>query len=196
MVLIIAIIANGKYDLAIMDSKDNDKERKATYYLGMILTTIVCLLVIIGGIVLVKCNFLRNYTILDIILISLFTFFASNNSILNIWLNKNGYYKQISINRIIYSIVHIIGIILFGFLKIGYMGIIFSVLLAYLTQCIYVYVYLKVKTEFFKYEIDFEEIKKQARKHIKFPKFQMPSLLLNTASTQMPILLFTESDFF
>jgi len=192
IVLIIAIIANGKYDLAIMDSKDDNKERKATYYLGMLLTIITCIIVLIGGSILLKINLIHNYGILDLILITIFTFFASNNSILNVWLNKSGQYKQISRNRIIYSIVNILGIIIFGILKLGYLGIVFSVLLSYLTQCIYVYAFLNRKTNFFDYKFDFNEIKNQAKKHIKFPKFQMPSLLLNTASTQMPILLLTQ----
>ena len=189
IVSIITIIATGKYDLAIMDSKDTKKECKSTYYLGMILTIITCLIVLILGTIYVEVS--SVYNMLDIALIAIFTFFASNNSILNIWLNKNGYYKQISKNRIIYSVVHIVCIVVFGFLKTGYLGIAFSAFLSYLAQCIYVYIFLKKKTDFNDYKIDFDEIKIQAKKHIKFPKFQMPSLLLNTASTQMPILLFT-----
>lgn len=191
IVLIIAIIANGKYDLAIMNSKDTEQERKATYYLGMILTIIVCIIVIIGGLILSATRII-NYGALDIFLIAIFTFFASNNSILNVWLNKSDQYKQISRNRIIYSVVHIVGIIIFGILRLGYLGIVFSVLLSYLVQCIYVYIFLRRKTNFYQYKFNYEDIKKQAKKHIAFPKFQMPSLLLNTASTQAPILLFTE----
>lgn len=189
IIIIATVIVNGKYDLAIMDSNDTDKERKATYYGGMILTIMSCLVIFIIGCLLsiTKCI---NYSLLDIILIVIFIFFSSNNSIINIWLNKNGFYKQISRNRIIYSLINFVGIIGFGIFKFGYLGIMFSMFLAYLGQFIYVYSFLYRRTNFTEFKFTKEEIKSQLKKHIKFPKFQMPALLLNSASTQVPVLLF------
>ena len=189
IILIVTVIVNGKYDLAIMDSKDNSRERKATYYAGMILTIISCLIIIVLGGILLLLSYI-NYSIFDIIVIATFAFFSSNNSIINIWLNKNGLYKQISRNRIIYSAVNFLGIILFGIFRLGYLGIVFSVFLAYFTQFIYVYYFLYKKTRFYEYKYDRKEMAQQLKKHINFPKFQMPALLLNTASTQVPVLLF------
>lgn len=52
VVVLTTVIANGKYDLAIMNSNDNEKERKATYYGAMLLTLIVCILIMLfGGII-------------------------------------------------------------------------------------------------------------------------------------------------
>ena len=189
IILIVTVIANGKYDLAIMDSKDNDKERKATYYGGMLLTISSCLVILLFGGMLAIFNCI-NYSLLDIIAIATFTFFSSNNSIINIWLNKNGLYKQISRNRIIYSSVNFFGVILFGILKLGYLGIVFSVFMAHLIQFIYVYYFLYKKTRFCEYKYNRQETIQQLKKHINFPKFQMPALLLNSASTQVPVLLF------
>lgn len=189
IIIIITVVVNGKYDLAIMDSNDTDKERKATYYGGMILTIISCLIILIIGCIVVVTG-LVNYSILDIFMIVIFTFFSSNNSIINIWLNKNGFYKQISRNRIIYSLINFIGIIVLGILQYGYLGIMFSVLLAYFGQFIYVYYFLYKRTNFPEFKFSKDETIKQLKKHIKFPKFQMPALLLNSASTQVPVLLF------
>lgn len=135
-------------------------------------------------------NIFNSYTVLDMIIIAIFTLFASNNSIINIWLNKSGHYKQISKNRVIYSLIQAIGIIACGFLKMEYIGIVTSVLLAYIGQFIYTYSFLYTKTDFRKYGYNKNDVIEQLKKHIKFPKFQMPSLLLNNASTQMPVILF------
>ena len=147
IIIILTVVVNGKYDLAIMGSNDTNKERKATYYGGMILTIISCLIILIIGCIVVVTG-LVNYSILDIFMIVIFTFFSSNNSIINIWLNKNGFYKQISRNRIIYSLINFIGIIVLGILQYGYLGIMFSVLLAYFGQFIYVYHFLHKRTNF------------------------------------------------
>lgn len=136
-------------------------------------------------------NLIPSYTLIDIVLITIFTFFASNNSVINIWLNKSGHYKQISKNRILYSAVNAIGIVALGALKIGYMGIIISVLLAYIVQMLYVYNFLYKNTNFKQYKYNRKEVKEQLKKHIKFPKFQLPASLLNNSSTQLPIILFT-----
>lgn len=193
IVVLIAVIANGKYDLAIMDAKDNEKERKATYFGGMLLTIITCIsVVLIGGILLNFTDILNDYTFIDIIIIAVFTFFTSNNSIVNIWLNKTGHYKQISKNRILYSVIHATGIIILGLLHFSYIGIILSVLAAYFAQFIYVYFFLYRKTNFKEYKFVWKDVTYQLKKHIKFPKYQMPSLLLNNASTQMPVILFNK----
>jgi len=191
IVVLTTIIANGKYDLAIMNSEDDEKQRKATYYGAMIISVITTLIILLfGGIIVLHTDILNSYTMIDIVLIAIFTFFASNNSIVNIWLNKTGYYKQISKNRILYAIVHAILVIVFGIIETGYLGIALSVLVAYISQFVYVYSFLYRKTNFKEYHYNVEDVKEQLHKHIKFPKFQMPALLLNNASTQLPVILF------
>ena len=56
IVLICIVIANGKYDLAIMNSADNEKKCKATYYLAMSITILFCSMIIIGGMTLKIIN--------------------------------------------------------------------------------------------------------------------------------------------
>lgn len=191
IIIIVTVIANGKYDLAIMDSKDNAKQRKDTYYGGMIFTITISFIILLCGIVFSILSWI-NYSIIDVLAIAIFTFFSSNNSIVNIWLNKNGFYKQISRNRIIYSAVNFIGILIFGIFRFRYLGIVFSVFFAYLIQFLYVYNFLHNKTNFNKFKFNRKDTIAQLKKHIKFPKFQMPALLLNNASTQLPVLLFNK----
>lgn len=49
IVVLSTVIANGKYDLAIMNSEDDEKQRKATYYGAMILTIIASLIILLVG---------------------------------------------------------------------------------------------------------------------------------------------------
>lgn len=192
IVVLLAVIANGKYDLAIMNSEDEISKSKSTYFGGMILTVFNCIIfLIIGSILVIFTPLLSTLTTIDLCIIVIFTFFSSNNSILNVWLNKNGHYKVIAKNRILYALVHAIGIIAFGFLNMSYMGIIIAVLCAYSCQFIYVYLFLYRRTDFGQYKFKYEETLLQLKTYSAFPKFQMPSLLLNNASTQLPVILFT-----
>lgn len=189
IVLICIVIANGKYDLAIMNSTDDEKKCKATYYLAMFITILFCSMIIILGMVLKIIN-IDIFSYLEIISIAIMIFFGSNNSIINIWLNRNRLYKHITRNRIIYSVVYALLSITLGSIGMGYKGFLYATITAYAVQFIYVYIMLFKKTNFFKYKMDAKLIKLQLIRYKDYPRYQMPALLLNSSSTQIPIMLF------
>ena len=190
IISITSIIATLKYDLAIMDRENDEYIAKNTYYLAMFSNTIISLLIILLGIFLSIFKIFA-FSFFDYIIIGLITFFSASNIILNVWLNRSGHYKVIRNNKIIYSVFYAILSVVCGYLGFEYYGLIFSLLFSYIIQFIYIYAFLLVKTDFGQYKFSMVNIKYLAKKYIKFPKFQMPAMLLNSASTQLPVILFT-----
>lgn len=193
IVAITSIIATLKFDLAIMD-KENDKVKtKNTYYLAMISNLIISVIVMMLGIIIsvLELNIL-DMTISKSIIIGIITFLSATNTIVNVWLNKYDAYKVIRNNRIIHSITYAVTLIVGGIFKLDYLGLIISLMASYIVQFVYVYAYLFGNTDFNNYKLNKTEIISQFKKYRKFPKYQMPALLLNSASTQLPIIMFTE----
>ena len=191
LTLILSVAASGKYDLAIMQEKEG-KNKKDTYNLAMMLTIGFSGVIFIFGIFAKLLN-IGTFVISDYFILSFFVFFTTANSIINIWLNSEGHFRQISKNRIIYSLSNLVGIIFFGIIHLGYKGIIYASLLAYLLQFFYVYYFLSRQIAYHNiYSFNRTGMIKQAKKYKKFPLYQMPALLLNSASSNLPVLLFTQ----
>lgn len=189
LTLIFSVVASGKYDLAIMQ-ENNSKKRKDIYNLAMLFTLGFSSLIFIVGIGAKILN-IGNLLFSDYFVLSFFVFFTTSNSIINLWLNSEGHFKQISKNRILYSLSNLIGIIIFGIIQLGYKGIIYASLIAYLLQFVYVYRYLLRQTAYHKGRFNKTNMIEQLKKYKNFPLYQMPALLLNSASSNLPVLLFT-----
>lgn len=190
-VMIITIIASMKYELAIMNKKDDNAKAKETFYVAMSFNVSINLFILLIAII----SYVFKITILglkyyEIILISILTFFYTTNTIVNMWFNRNEMYKKITNNRIIYSTVYALLAILNGFFNLKYLGLVLATIIAYISQFIYSSYILKKEEEFTKYKFDKVSYLTQIRANKNLPLFQMPALLLNTASTQLPVVLF------
>ena len=122
-------------------------------------------------------------------LVPLVVFFRAVYDGLSFWLNRNKDYKPIASSKVGVRITSSGGQIGGGILKMGSMGLIGSVALgsAVGTGLLITRTVRKNK-DLFK-SISLDKMKYLARRYQKFPKFTMPSSLLNSFSLQVPVFI-------
>ena len=188
--LIIGSIANGRYELAIMIPK-KDEDAINIFALGFIITTSISLLLLV--LVLIFQTYftylLKNEEIgvwLYFVPISVFFFGIFN--ILNYFNNRKKNYKDISNANILKSIVAAIIQLSIGLIQQGATGLISGQIISQF------FANTKLLKNIIKDKILISKITKKkiialAKKYKNFPKYSMPSGLLNITSLQVPVFL-------
>ena len=188
--LIIGSIANGRYELAIMIPK-KDEDAINIFALGFIITTSISLLLLVLVLIFQKyfIFLLKNEEIgvwLYFVPISVFFFGIFN--ILNYFNNRKKNYKDISNANILKSIVAAIMQLSIGFIQQGATGLISGQIISQF------FANTKLLKNIIKDKILISKITKKkiialAKKYKNFPKYSMPSGLLNITSLQVPVFL-------
>ena len=188
--LIIGSIANGHYEQAIMIPK-KDEDAINIFALGFIITTSISLLLLV--LVLIFQTYftylLKNEEIgvwLYFVPISVFFFGIFN--ILNYFNNRKKNYKDISNANILKSIVAAIMQLSIGLIQQGATGLISGQIISQF------FANTKLLKNIIKDKILISKITKKkiialAKKYKNFPKYSMPSGLLNITSLQVPVFL-------
>ena len=188
--LIIGSIANGRYELAIMIPK-KDEDAINIFALGFIITTSISLLLLVLVLIFQRyfIFLLKNEEIgvwLYFVPISVFFFGIFN--ILNYFNNRKKNYKDISNANILKSIVAAIIQLSIGFIQQGATGLISGQIISQF------FANTKLLKNIIKDKILISKITKKkiialAKRYKNFPKYSMPSGLLNITSLQVPVLL-------
>ena len=188
--LIIGSIANGRYELAIMMPK-KDEDAINIFALGFIITTSLSLLLLVLVLIFQKyfIFLLKNEEIgvwLYFVPISVFFFGIFN--ILNYFNNRKKNYKDISNANILKSIVAAIIQLSIGFIQQGATGLISGQIISQF------FANTKLLKNIIKDKVLISKIKKKkiialAKRYKNFPKYSMPSGLLNITSLQVPVFL-------
>jgi len=186
---IISVIANGRYELAIMlPEKDEDAINVAAVgFIFNIFVSIIFLIVII----LFKKPLLRllkaeslsfwiYFAPLTVFLIGLFT-------ILNYTNNRFKLYKDISKATIFKGIIVSTIQLIMGFLKAGASGLISGQIISQAVAN--TKLFFNIKNTGLLKEIKKEKIKEVAKKYSNFPKYSMWAALLNTSGYQITNIL-------
>lgn len=126
-----------------------------------------------------------------ILLLPLSAFFLSVNNVLITYYNRNKRYNTISKNRISRSVLKTSSNIILGFMKVGHSGLIIGQFISdVLAACFYLIDYycidLKKKIQF-----NCKSFITVAQEYKDFPAFFLPTILIDTISKQLPILLIT-----
>jgi O-antigen/teichoic acid export membrane protein len=189
LLMIFGNIVAGKYELAILIPKNNNDAKHIVVYsiiLSFIVSFILFLLVFIFNNEIMKV--LDNIEIkVWLYILPLNIFIISTISILYYWNNRTKHYRKLSNNQILQSSIQGSSNLIIGtFYKING-GLLLGTILGGLSSLLYLI--LKTKADF----IGFKFYKLKAisliKKYIKFPKFMLPSGLLENFSSQLPIIL-------
>ncbi|MDD3056483.1 MAG: oligosaccharide flippase family protein [Aliarcobacter sp.] len=188
----IAVIASGRYEQAIMLPK-YDKYAINIFVLSLML---ICLTSIFSFIIIFvfkeeMLNLLNNDLLGSwLYFIPVTVFFVALFNLLTNYNNRTKEYKDIAKATVIKSIVLATAQVLIGLLKSGFAGLIIGQVLAQ------IFANLKLAKNVIKNKallatISIKNILVLAKKHINFPKYNMPHALLGNISSNLPIYIFT-----
>lgn len=190
IVAIFGSIANGRYELAIMLPK-KDEDAINIFALGFIIVSSLSLLLLV--LVLLFNDYftklLGNDEIsLWLYFVPLAVFLTGLFNLLNYFNNRKKQYKDLAKATILRAFAGAVVQLSVGFLKQGATGLISGQLVS---QLIANTKLLKniIKDKLLLTKINKIKIIALAKRYKKFPKFDMPSAIMNTASLQMPVLL-------
>jgi O-antigen/teichoic acid export membrane protein len=183
---ILSILATAKYESAIILA-DSDKKSNNLFSFGIKLSIVVNAVFFLLGLAVVRLGFLGNITLLHLLLIVLYSQFFSLHQLLQCKLTRQKRYKTKAGIEIFRSVV--IGAGQFLFFIYPLHGLMAGALLGQVVPILY-YAFkgelstLKTiwTTPLYKNE--------EALRYINFPKYSLPSELLNFVSSQLPILVF------
>lgn len=186
-------VLNGKYDLAIVTAKD--EKEVAELIVGSALFSIVLIFVITLGYTYylkVTPEILTQVGVFAYILIGILLIRSCTN-ILNSYNNRYKEYKIMSTVYVLRTGIQNVGLILFGLLKFGSIGLLISQLLGALFGLKKQGEHLYRNRDSIK-EVQFSKVKKTLKRYIKQPLYSMPAHFLN--STSYSILNFFISGLF
>lgn len=184
-----AVIANGRYELAIMLPKneaDGLSILKGSIYIALCLTIVIGVLVaflneeiakIIGNIDLKQFLF---FIPLSILVVSIYQG-------ISYWFNRKKAYKVLSISRVVQTVSTGSFNLLFGLIQFSKGGLIIG---TFLGQCC-IALYMLVKSEILtsKIKTPFSKIKNNFIEYKDFPLKSSVGILLNILSEQIPVFL-------
>ncbi len=189
IVALLSIIANAKFDVAIIQPKDDKSSEqllKLCFFFSLCFSLLLCLIVIIFFDKLLLIADRPNFEYY-IYFIPVSVFVSSSNNALTLYLNRNKHYRQMSVNLVIRGFCIASISLVLGLLKLKTVGLV----LGYLVGNIIIYInlfsiYCK-KLE----KVGIKAMKRLMKQYKNYPMYSLPSGLSNTASAQMPVILLT-----
>lgn len=186
---IIAVIASGKYEQAIIITR-NRSEAINTVSLAILCSTIICVITVIGMYffaepILIVTN---NSTLTGWIYFSpVIAFSIIIYNTFNEWCVKKGTFSALAVNKITNS--GAISLSKFGFGIIGVSsGLVFGEVSGRVLSALScIFHWIRVDKADFKL-VSWQKIKEVARLHINFPKYTMPDQIVNTLTGSLSIL--------
>ena len=192
ILMIISVLATGKYELAITIPKNNIEAKNIvilSIMISIILSISVLLLLFAFSnkfAILLKNEYIENLLFLLPISILSVGFYQS----MNYYTNRESKFKRLALSRVIQSLSVASISLFFGYITyLNYGMVLGSVFGQFLATMILVKLVFDDNKNFFK-NISLKKVVIVAKKHIKFPKFLIVSNFINTFSQQLPIFLF------
>ncbi len=190
IISIFGIIANARYELAIMLPK-KDEDAINIFVLGFIITCFITLFLLI--LVIVFNDYLKIFLENEEIgfwlyFVPIAVFFSGMYNILNYFNNRKKNYKDLRNATILKAIVLAIVQLSIGFIKSGASGLISGQLISNM------FANIKLLRNILKNKILVSKISKikiiaLAKKYKKFPKYSLPSSFCDITTTQLPFFL-------
>jgi O-antigen/teichoic acid export membrane protein len=192
LVAIFGVMANGKYELAIILPKNNN-DAYGLLVLAMFLT-------FISSIVLFLIFYVLNFEISNLLksseigfwlyLIPLSIFLTSFFSVLVQYNNRIKSYKNIANANIVKSFVGASIQLSVGLIKASAGGLIAGQIGSSFVANYKLWTNVNSYRNLYHNKISFSHIVKLAKRYINFPKYTLPSSLLEAASSNLPVILF------
>lgn len=188
---IISVVASWKYELAIMLPKE-ESDAQALLFLSVIIAFITSFFVFI--IIFIFKNFIINHTVnfnLFMWLVPVGVLVTGLLQVFTAWGTRKEYYNIVSSSRIAQSGTTVIGQFSFKFTNSISLGLIWGNLIGTITS-LFILIVLSVKKQAIQLrKVHKKQIMNNMVKYSNFPKFQSFSVLINSLSQNLPILLLT-----
>ncbi|MDO9181457.1 MAG: oligosaccharide flippase family protein, partial [Bacteriovorax sp.] len=187
IVSILSVIATGRYEMAIMLPKKDEDVNAIVKLIMMLLTSISLLTLFIVYIFNTQItNLFDNKEISSwLYFLPLSIFLVGIYQVYNYLLIREKNFKRLSTNKIIVSTTNVSTQLGVGLAYTSAFGLLFGNIVGYIAS-IYFIIKSKVVNKYFIFENS--SIKKAAKEYENFPKYDVPSVLVNVIANQLPIL--------
>ena len=191
-VSILSVVSTGQYSTAIMVDKDQESA-KSTFALCAFLSAGFSLLALVF---LFLYRFLRPasglFTGLMTVLIPVQILTGGLSDSCRHWCNRCGIYAEISKLSVAGTVISFCFTFLFGILKFKSAGLLLAGTISQTAGLLLMFFCICKKTDFTKQPFSLSAVRKQARLHADYPRFNILAQFMNTASTQLPVILFAK----
>lgn len=188
---IIAVVASWKFELAIMLPK-KEADAHALLFLSVIITFITSILIFV--LIFIFNDLITHYTTNFAIfmwLVPLGVLVTGLLQVFTAWSTRKEYFKPVSSARIVQSTSTSIGQICFKFTNIFSIGLIWGNLFGTLFSLLVLIFYTIKKHTIQLKLISRERIISNMKQYKDFPKYQSFSVLINSFSQHLPVILLT-----
>lgn len=193
VVMILGVIASGRYDLAILLPED-DKDANAVFYTGVIISiifsSIITLAFFFFGDSLQNLLGINKLAKNWLFIIGILVFFTALEQLLIRSCVRDRLYKSVSIGQVSKQFGAVSTKIGAGFLKAGVTGLFTATFLGHLIKNTYLLWQSKSRIFHKANDCTFKRIWKVAKRYKKFPLINSWSVFFNTISHQTPVILF------
>lgn len=186
VVTVIAVVANGKYEKAIIIAKD-ENETNQLFFLSISLGFVVCLLSFFGLLLFgnqVSSALQEPQLIKWILICPWVAFMLIIYNSYNEWCVKKGLFFGLSVNKNINSFSIVLAKLFLGIANIKW-GLIFGEILGRTISAFSCLFFMRKKIALSSFQIN--SLKSLAKKYIDFPKFTLPDQLLSTLGISLPV---------
>ncbi len=194
--MLLAVIGFLQYDVAIYSSK-TDKESINALGLSTLVLLIICIL---SFIIILFFNDVFLKIIGAEILegwswsVPIYVFFSGMTTLLLIWLTKTGSFLLLSKLKILVSVLVAATQIGFGFLNMGYWGLIYSTILVQIIACLlYFYPFIKAQYHNIK-NINIGSFENILKENWRLPLLVLPGNFLNNFVHTLPVFFLGRID--
>lgn len=186
ILIIFVSFANFKYDIAVINC-EKEEEAKSLIIGCMIVTTLVAVGFFILGYLYISFFEVNLLSKEILALISISIWGLTNVLTLTVWMNRCGLMKEIAIGQVIYGSIYAITSYGFGILNFEN-GLVLGFMLGHGIQLLYMFLSILKKTNYRDIKYDINTIKEALIKNKNYPKYNIGAAILNTCSTQLPII--------
>jgi O-antigen/teichoic acid export membrane protein len=190
---ILGVVITGRYEMAILLP---NKKSDALNVVGLsfIITSTFSFLIFLFLFLsdLFDLNFFNKSNLNGLIyLVPLSTLSMGFYRTVNFWNNRQKKYKTLSLGRIMQSLLVAIISLGLGLSAFKDKGLIMGAFLGQAFSALFLILLLVLKDKFLLRTITIKEMTSALRRYIKFPKFLIAGHLMNTSSSQLPLILFS-----
>jgi O-antigen/teichoic acid export membrane protein len=191
---ILAIMASGRYDVAIMLPEDDQKAEKlfrTAIYNGILFSAALFLLLFIVKLFLYLI-FPQQFSLLPTyyLWVPLLVLAISSFQTTSILLSRKKAYAVIASSRIINTSANGSIALLLGYLQVGYFGLVIGFFFSYVAGWLVIFKQLKSSLLPLKALLDRRSHWKLAKEYKQFPLFNVPQALLDALQFNLLLLLF------
>lgn len=187
IVSIISVIATGRYEMAIMLPKENEEVKSIVKLIIILLSSIVTFTLLIVIIFNEQItNIFDNKEISDwLYFLPISIFLVGIYQVYNYLLIREKSFQRLSKNKVIASTTNASTQLAIGASIGSPFGLLFGNILGYIVS-IHFIIKSKVVSQYFKFNDT--PLKKTIKKYENFPKYDVPSVLVNVIGNQLPLI--------